>query len=285
MLRMNQDVSEVLYTPDSQARLGFGIWKEMVLELVRSRELIWRFFLRDISARYRQSVFGYFWAVMPAVVTVTTFTYLNRSRILPIGETEIPYPAYVVLGMTVWQLFATGLTTTTQSLVTAGPLITKINFSRETLIFAAFGQSVFDFLIRLILVAGVFIWFRIVPTWAIILVPFALIPLALLTIGLGFISALANGVFRDVGNGLAVLITFAMFLAPVVYPAPREWPALLINYVNPVSPFIIATQDLTTKGILSQPEGLLLGCVIGVFVFIVGWRIFCLAMPRIAERL
>ena len=78
--------------------------------------------MRDLSARYRQSVFGYIWAIMPAIATVITFTYLNRSKILPIGETDIPYPAYVLLGMTVWQLFTTGLTRTTQSLVGAGSL-------------------------------------------------------------------------------------------------------------------------------------------------------------------
>lgn len=84
-------------------------------------------------------------------------------------------PAYVLLGMTVWQLFSTGLTGTTQSLVKAGTLITKINFSRETLVFAAFGQSVVDFLIRFVLIAAVFAWFRVVPTWTVILVPFVLL--------------------------------------------------------------------------------------------------------------
>ena len=221
---------------------------------------------------------------MPAIVTVITFTYLNRARILPIGKTDIPYPAFVLLGMTVWQVFTTGLSATTQSIVSAGPLITKANFARESLVLAAFGQSIFDFLIRLVLVATVFIWFQVVPAWTVILVPFVLIPLGLMTIGLGFVLALANGVFRDIGNALTLVMTLAMFLTPVVYPPPTAWPKVLINYVNPVSPFIIAARDLTTKGSLSQPGGLLLGCVAGFLAFLIGWRIFHVAMARIAER-
>ncbi len=257
----------------------------MAHELIRSRELTWRLFLRDLSARYRQSAFGYVWAVMPAVVAVITFTYLNRARILPISETDVPYPVYVLLGMTVWQLFATGLTSCTQSLVSAGSFITRINFSREALVLAAFGQSLFDFMIRLILVAVAFAWFHMIPKWTAILVPVVLIPLVLMTLGFGFILALANGAFRDIGNLIPLVMTFAMFLTPVVYPPPTEWPHTLINYVNPVSPFIIATHDLTTKGTLSQPVGLIVGSVIGVAVLLVGWRIFHVAIPRIVERI
>jgi lipopolysaccharide transport system permease protein len=222
---------------------------------------------------------------MPPIVAVITFTYLNRARILPIPETGVPYPVYVLLGITVWQVFATGLTACTQSLVSAGSFISRINFSREALVLAAFGQSLFEFLIRLILVAVVFAWFHTIPKWTVVFVPVVLIPLALMTLGCGFILALANGAFRDIGNLISIVMTFLMFLTPVVYPPPTEWPHTLINYVNPVSPFIIATHDLTTKGTLTQPVGLIVGSVIGVVVLLAGWRIFHLAIPRIVERI
>ncbi len=276
---------EVVYTPDAHLGFGWRVWRDMARELIQSRELMWRLFLRDLSARYRQSVFGYVWAVMPAIVTVVTFTYLKGSGTLPIGETNIPYPAYVLLGMSVWQLFATGLTRTTQSLVQASAIITKINFARETLVLAAFGESIFNFMIRIVLIGVVFAWFGVVPAWTIILVPFVLIPLALMTVGFGFILSIANGVFRDIGNSLTLVLTFAMFLTPVIYPPPTQWPKVLINYLNPVSPFIIATRDLTTKGTLSQPDGLFYVSVASLVVFLVAWRIFHLAMSRIAERI
>jgi ABC-type polysaccharide/polyol phosphate export permease len=56
------------------------------------------------------------------------------------------------------------------------------------------------------------------------------------------------------------------------------------NYLNPASPFIIATRDLTTKGTLTQPDGLLWVSLAGLLIFLICWRIFHLAMTRIAER-
>lgn len=277
-------IKEITYLPDSHLGFGWRVWRQMFVELIGSRELIWRFFLRELSARYRQSFFGYVWAIMPAILTVVTFTYLNRSGTLAIGETGMPYPVYVLLGMTVWQLFATGLIRTTQCLVKARAIITQINFSRESLVIAAFGEAVFNFLLRFILIIAIFIWYRVVPAWTVIFVPVILVPLSLMTLGIGFILALANGVFRDIGNSLTMILTFAMFLTPVVYPPPVSGAKIFINYLNPVSPFVIAARELTMSGQLSRPYGLVLGCGVGLLIFLIGWRVFHLAMSHIAER-
>jgi lipopolysaccharide transport system permease protein len=254
----------------------------MFREIWESRELSWRLFLRDFSARYRQSVLGYLWAVLPALITTFTFTWLNRAKVLPIGETDIPYPVYVLIGMTVWQLFASGLTGTTQSLVNAGGMITKINFPRETLVLAAFGQSVFDFLIRLVVLAGAFAVYRVVPAWTVLLLPLAMIPLCAFTLALGLVAALINGVMRDMGQFITFVLTFWMFLTPVVYPAPKA--GSLITTLNPVSPFVIAAQDLCNKGYLTQPGPFAIASVISVVALLIGWRIFHLTETRIAER-
>lgn len=285
MVAASDQTHEVEYTPYCHIGFGRRIWRQMFSELTRSRELIWCLFLRDLSGRYRQSVFGYLWAVLPAIVMVVTFTYLNRTRILPVGQTDLPYPAYVILGMTVWQLFSTGLIRTTHSLANARAIILKINFPREALLIAAFGESILNFFIRLVLVIIVFCWLRVVPAWTVVWVPLVLIGLSLLSVGMGFFLSIANAVFRDIGNSLTLVLTFAMFLCPVVYPPPTQWPKVLINYLNPVSPFIIAIQDLVTHGRLSQPIPLIGACIFSVVIFLLGWRLFHLTMSRIAERL
>ncbi|HLJ56323.1 MAG TPA: ABC transporter permease [Chthonomonadaceae bacterium] len=271
-----------LYTPHGHLGIGLAAWREMILELVASRELTWRFLMRDISARYRQSVFGYLWAILPALLTTVTFTWLNRANVLPVKGTTLPYPVFVLLGMSVWQLFATGLTNATQSLVNAGTLISKIGFPRETLVIAAFGQSVFDSLIRIALLAAAFALYRVVPSPAVVLIPVMLVPLCLLTLGLGLLFALLNGVLRDMGQMVTFGLMFGMFLTPIVYPAEgvKSW----LMGLNPVSPFVIAAQDLTTKGHLSQPAAYAGATLFSAAVFLVAWRIFHLTEPRIAER-
>lgn len=275
---------EVVYTANGHLGLGLGLWRQMFRELIDSRELTWRLFLRDFSARYRQSVLGYIWAVVPVLITVATFTLLKRSNVLPIANTDLPYPLFVLLGMTVWQLFATGLQGATQSLVNAGSLITKINFPRETLVIAAVGQSLFEFLVRAVLVAGAFVVYRYAPHWTVVLIPLAVTPLVLFTLGLGLLLSLVNGVMRDVGQSLTFVLTFWMFLTPVVYPLPEGGKAAAFQWLNPVSPFVIAAQDLTSKGYLSRPDLYLAATAISVVLFLLAWRVFHLTEPRIAER-
>ncbi|HEV2472656.1 MAG TPA: hypothetical protein VGS41_08335, partial [Chthonomonadales bacterium] len=59
----------------------------------------------------------------------------------------------------------------------------------------------------------------------------------------------------------------------------------LLNLLNPVTPFVVATRDLVVEGRLSQPGFFAAGCAISLFVFFAAWRIFHLTEPRIAERI
>lgn len=256
----------------------------MVRNLVRSRELIWRLILRDLSARYRQSILGYGWAILPAVVTVASFAYLSGTRILPIGKTPIPYVAYALWSIGVWQLFTGSLQACTNSLISAGSLVTRINFPKEALLFGAIGQTVFDFLVRLIPVFIVFAWQAVIPAWQAIFLPLALIPIILLALGFGFVLSIVNLLLRDIGNTLGIILAFGTFAAPIVYPPPETWPFVLINILNPFSPLLIATQDLIATGRLSMPGTFTFSCLFSLLVFLLGWRFFNVAIHRIAER-
>ncbi len=250
-----------------------------------TRELSQRLFVLQLAGRYRQSVLRYAWAVVPPVAAAVTFTGLTRADLLTVGPTPLPYPLFVLLGMTVWQLFAVGLSAATDSLTGASALVSSIRFPREALVLAAMGQSIMEFAIRSALLAVAFAAFSTVPAWTVILLPLALLPLCLLTLGLGFLAALANGITRDVGHILRFALTFWMLLTPVVYPAPTEGAGRLITVLNPVSPFVVAGHDLAIRGYLSEPAGYVIGSVVSVVIFLVGWRIFCVGEHRVVERL
>lgn len=273
-----------IYTPDLVQRMGWRVWPEMVRDLVRSRELIWRFMVRDLSVRYRQSILGYAWAILPPIVMVAVFTFLSRTRILTIGQTSFAYVSYALWSIGIWQLFSGSLQACTNSLTRAGSLVTKINFPKEALIFGAIGQPLFDFLVRLIPVIIVFIWQGVVPAWQAIFLPFVFLPILLLALGFGFVLAIANLLLRDIGNALGIVLTFGMFLAPIVYPPPVDWPFVLINTLNPFSPLLIAAQDLIGTGHLSRPGVFSFAFIFAFFSFAIGWRFFRTAICRIAER-
>lgn len=271
----------IIYQPHKQLKMGIKVWGEMFAELGQFRELIWRLFIRDLSAKYRQSVLGNIWSVLMPFVTIGTFMYLNRAGILNIQATSVPYPLYALMGLSVWQVFSTGLSSGANSLVGAGDLITKISFPREVLVIASMAQTVFEFLVKCVLLAMFFTAFEYVPSWKIVFVPFALLPLFCLTIGVALLLALLNGIMRDIGNIVALLVTFLMFLTPVLYPIPS---GDLFFQLNILTPLVNAPRDLMTTGVIAEPFKYALASGVSVLVLLLSWRIFHLAETKIPER-
>ena len=257
----------------------------MIRDVISSRELIWQLFTRDFAAKYEQSALGYLWALGPPVVTVAIFTFLARNRVISVGETSLPYPVFVLLGLTIWGLFSGALMSITSSLTSASNVIKKMNFPREALVFAALGQALVDTLIRSILLALFLLWYGVPVRWTIALIPLLFVPMLMLAVGAGFLLATLNAIIRDVSSALGLALQFAMFLTPVVYPAPKQWPFILINYLNPVSAFVVAAQDFAARGELTMPSPLLSSSLFGLAMFLLGWRIFRLAQPIVGERI
>lgn len=276
----------LVYEPDRQIKMGFlPAWKEMLDELLRSRELIWRLFLRDFQAKYRQSVLGISWAVINPMVTLGVFVFLNNAGILNIGSTKIPYVAFALVGLSVWVIFSNGLTVCANSIIQGGSIVVKIRFPLISLPVAAFGQALVELLIRLGLVAIVFAILGISPAWTTIFLPLAVLPIVFLTLGLGFFLALFGAVFRDIPNIVTLITTFLLFLFPVVYPAPKSGLFALINNWNPLSHLIIGSRDLVISGYFSSPMGFFWSSVFSVFVFLLSWRFFHLVETKIPERI
>ncbi len=280
----DQDMPEAIYTPGALHAQGFKLWPIMFAGVWTYRELLYRMILRDISVRYRQSLLGYVWAVAPQIATATVFAYLASSRVLPITGVPVPYLAYALWSLAVWNFFASCLSGSTASLAAAGQMVTKVNFPKELLVIAPVGTACFDFLVRLLPVAAAFAWLGVRPFPLAFLLPILLIPLALFGIGLGFFFSLGNLVLRDVGNAVGMLLTFGMFLTPVLYPPPTTDPLYLINFLNPLSPLVTATQQAMFQGFFSSASLWGVYSTVSLVTFLVGWRFFYLVLPRIAER-
>jgi len=274
------------YEPDNSLKKGYlSIFSEISNELRKNRWLTYQLFKRDFFAVYKQSFIGVLWALIIPLVSVGTFIVLNQSGVFTIGNINVPYPIYAILGMAFWQLFSTGLIASSNSLVSAGSMIAKINFSKKSLVIASTGQSIISFLIQFVLVAILFVYYWIAPSIMILLVPITLIPIMLLTLGLGFILSLLNGIVRDIGNILAVLMTFLMFLTPVLYAKPATGILATVTNYNPLFYLVSVPRELILMGTISEWKGFLIASIISVIVFMVCVVVFHLTETRVAERI
>ncbi|BAU05779.1 polysialic acid transporter [Fischerella major NIES-592] len=274
-----------VYRPESRMRHPLQLFRAMVYDLLASRELAWRLLVRDISAKYRQSFLGIFWAIIPPVIMAAGFTIAKGSGVVNLGNTELPYPAYVMFSMTLWQTFVEALNGPVQAVTSAKPMLARINFPREALIIAKLGEVFFNFGIKLILIFGLFLWFKIPITWSVILAPVALIHLVLLGTFIGLLLAPMGALYQDFSMGLTLISGLWLFLTPVVYPVPNSGVFGSIVKLNPVTPLLVTTRELATTGVISNPQGFWIASLIAILGLLLAWIIYRLAMPFVVERI
>jgi lipopolysaccharide transport system permease protein len=273
------------YEPDNSLKKGYrSLFSEIFSELNKNRWLIFQLFKKDFIALYKQSLIGVFWAFLLPLVSVGTFIVLSGAGVFNVGALSVPYPIYAILGTALWGLFATGLITSSNSLVLAGPMITKINFSKKALVIASMGQALLAFVIQLCLVFALLVYYHITPSPAILLIPLLIVPLLLFTLGLGFVLSLLNAIVRDVANMLAVVVTFLLFLTPVLYAKPTTGVLATLSSYNILYYLVSVPRDLILFGTSDFLKGFLLSSAVAFFVFLLFLAVFHLTETRVAER-
>lgn len=276
---------ETTYTPESRLRRPVQLWREMRHDLLASRELAWRLMVRDISAQYRQSFLGIFWAFVPPIVAALGLTLASNANVLNVGETDLPYPAYVMFSMALWQTFVESLNGPIQAVVTAKPMLARINFPREAIILSQLGQVCFNFGIKLILIVGLFLIFRIPVTWTVILAPVALVHLIALGAAVGLLLAPIGALYEDVSRGLTLAISAWLFFTPVIYPPPQTGLFAQLVQWNPVTPLLVTVRELATTGIVSNPLNFWFASLLALGGLLFSWLIYRIAMPFVIERI
>jgi lipopolysaccharide transport system permease protein len=277
-------VREVVYEPDNCLKQGYrGLLRDVFMDVINNRWLTLQILRRDLFAVYRQSAAGLLWLFINPLLMIGTFVILGRSQVFNLGDVRAPYPIYAVLGMSLWQLFSVGLTSSANSLVAAGPMIAKVNFSKKSLVIASLGSAMLAFLIQFAIVTVLFVGYQVTPSFFIALIPIMAIPMAMLTLGIGFIVSLFNAVMRDVGVAIPVLIQFLLLLTPVLY-APRPGIIGELTKINPLYYLVSVPRDLVLRGHSDHVVGYLAASVLAIFVFVLCLTVFHLTETRIAER-
>ena len=212
-------------------------WKE----LWRYRELFYFFTWRDIKIKYKQTVLGFLWAVLQPLFMMVIFTFFF-GKALNIPSQNLPYPIYVFSGLLIWNLFSTGLSSASNSMVNNASIIKKIYFPRLIIPVSAILVALFDFLMAFILFVPLLIYYQQSVFWfAIIVWPLAILVSVIATLGLGAWLAALNVKYRDFRYVIPFLIQVLFFLTPVIYPISLlKYPVL--QYILACSPMLAAVE-------------------------------------------
>lgn len=186
-------------------------------ELWPYRELFFFLVWRDVKVRYAQSVLGIGWAVIQPIVPMVIFSIVF-GRVAKISSDGAPYTLFAYAGLVPWTYFANALGDSSSSLVKEVNLLSKIYFPRLLIPLTAVLGRLLDLFISFGFLFILMVWYRVVPTAAVLSVPFLVVLTMLAASGLGlWLGALALQ-YRDVRYAVPFAIQFLMYAAPVVYP-------------------------------------------------------------------
>jgi len=245
-----------------------------------------RFAERNIRARYRQSLLGVLWALVPPLATAAIWIFLNQKNIVTLHHTGSNYSLFVITGTMLWSVFSTAVTMPIQTIQANAPILVKINFPRESLLITAFYEIAFNALIAMFIIVAELLIFK-VP-----LSPNALffIPLILLLILLGMCFGLLvlplALLYKDVQFALPTFLQLAMYATPVVYVATDFSGASKILAFNPVSPILTSARDcLLGENISSAFGSIGVITLITLFILMMGFVVQRIAMEILIERM
>jgi lipopolysaccharide transport system permease protein len=240
--------------------------------------------LRDIKVKYKQSVMGFFWAIlMPMIIT-------SAGVVVKVGLAKMSGRAVKlddVLAVSVkalpWAFVVSSIRFSTACLTANANLVTKIAFPRAVFPLAAVASQLIDFSVAAVVVILVFVFSPLHITLSYLWVPLLMVILIGQLCGMALLLSAANLFFRDVKYIVEVFLTFAIFFTPVFYDASLfgKWGQVLL--LNPVAPILEGLSAATVGHRNPELGWTLYAAAWGLVLFLGGPAIFQKLEPKFAE--
>jgi lipopolysaccharide transport system permease protein len=245
-------------------------------ELIEYKELFYFFTWRDLKVKYKQTVFGFLWAIFQPVMMMLIFTiFVGKS--MRAENDDMPYPVFAFSGLILWTIFSSGIINAGNSMVSNSQIIKKIYFPRLVIPISSILVSVFDFLIAfLVFIVLIFVYHQRVDVLAaFVFWPAALLVALISTFGPGCLLAALNVKYRDFRYVIPFLVQALLFLTPVIYPisiVSSSW----LKYLLALNPMYAAITlfRMPMMNSLNETTLLWISLLSGAFFFILGLTYF-----------
>jgi lipopolysaccharide transport system permease protein len=163
-------------------------------------------------------VIGLAWAIVQPLMTMVVFS-LFFGQLAQVPSDGVPYPIFSFAALVPWTFFATGLASSSNSVVGSANLIKKVYFPRLIIPFSAVFSGIVDFGVAFVIFIIMMLIMGIVPTTHVIWLPFFLFLAVITSLGVGLWLSAMNVQFRDVQYVIPFLVQLWMFATPIAYPS------------------------------------------------------------------
>jgi lipopolysaccharide transport system permease protein len=256
--------------------------------LFRYRSLIQSLVARELKARYRGSVLGFFWSFVNPLLLLLIYSFVFTT-VLP-NETKgiQPYQLFMFCGILPWTWFSSSLLEASGSLIAGGNLIKKVLFPAEVLPIVSVLANMVNFFLGLPILILFLVIYRHEPNlWNLLWFPVAVAIQLLFTTALALIVSALAVHFRDIRDLLSNLLTLWFFATPIIYPwfQPNVQRFRLFFNVNPFTHLAVSYQEILffNEGPVGHWKWLLALGVGSVGLFLAGYWLFDRLRDSFAE--
>jgi lipopolysaccharide transport system permease protein len=207
----------------------------------RFRDLLRMFVRRDFVATYKQTILGPIWFFIQPVLTTITFTIIF-GNIAGISTDGTPKLLFYMTGITIWNYFSECLNNTSTVFRSNASLFGKVYFPRLIMPLTLVISGLFKFLIQFLMMIGFLFFFLwrgdagVEPNLYLLLVPYLLVLMAALGMGVGMIISAMTTKYRDLAMLVGFGVQLLMYATPVIYPVstlPEKYKAYVL--ANPLT--------------------------------------------------
>jgi len=257
--------------------------------LYRYRQLIATLTARDLKARYRGSILGYFWSLANPLLLLTVYTIVF-TVLLPTNAIE-PYPLFLFAGILPWTFFAAATLESTAAISANAGLIKKVMFPAEALPLVVVLSHLVHFALALPVLVVATLGFALHGD--IVMRPTMLLAIPLMVVQTLFVAGIAMTVssaavlFRDLRDIITNLLTLGFFLTPILYTIERfesRWLRALLR-LNPMTPFVVSYQDVFFFGRLPSLSDVFLMLAFALASVALGMTVFGRLRDTLAEAI
>ena len=236
---------------------------------------------KDFKIKYRRSVLGVAWSVLNpllmmivmAIVFSTIFAQGRNGSITP----EM-YPLYLIVGNVTFSVMSESTNQALMSIIWASSLLKKVKVHRWVFPVQKVLFSLVNFAFSLVAVAIVMLWFHVIPTWHLILLPVCLFLLMCFCMGLGLMLSALTVFFRDVMHLWTVVITAWTYLTPIFWTTDfiQKMPHIvqLIVKINPMYNYLQFMRDIFLFQSLPSATTVAMCVIWALLALVIGYAIF-----------
>ena len=252
--------------------------------LLRYRELVRNFVIRDLKARYKNSFLGFLWSLANPLLMMLVFTIVFTALI----PNDIPqFPVFILSGLLAWNWCTASVVGGVYSITGNAHLIKKVAFPRELLPLSVVLSNGVNFVLALLPLVVIAWAYGKPPSFYLLLLPVVMVLQLIFLTGLALFLSALNVYFRDTESIIDVLMLAWFFLTPVFYTVDNlsQQYSRLIYILNPMASFISLYRLIFYYQAPTDLAFFLRMSAQAAIVFAIGYAFFLWRAPDFGEEI